>query len=517
MTEFRDIFPAHCEEAAVTENGAPTFNTSGSACVDFFGNVCRSGNKLTSEVEDKVLSLLPKMWNENPLHCLKLIFHKRDCRGGAGEKAIFQVCYNWLVENHYTTAYYNVHHVPFYGSWKDLVNLWCAVDGENTDIKCQILDLFVKQLLSDQKSAGSDEESKQSISLAAKWAPSVGVNNPRQKELAKGISFCIFGDIFMWEKPYRKLLSKLREYLKVTERYMCANEWDEIEFSKVPSLCMQKNKKHFEKHVPDKFAEWLSRVKSGEAKVNAAQLMPHQLIEELERNFFEEEVDTNLDLVQEQWNVIVSQTRNTLGKGKSFLVVTDLSGSMEGLPMLVSKAMGCLLSEVSSPPFNDLVITFSETPTFFNLEGKSLKDRLESLNRSDSQGYNTDLIKVFEILLEKCKRENVESDKLPEMIIICTDNEFDLQIQGDKSETTYRHIKNMFNEAGYIIPTVVFWNLRGNANSIPVTKDELGTVLLSGFSPSILKCLLGGEIPSPYTAMLAALNDERYDRLKVYN
>ena len=39
---------------------------------------------------------------------------------------------------------------------------------------------------------------------------------------------------------------------------------------------------------------------------------------------------------------------------------------------------------------------------------------------------------------------------------------------------------------------IVFWNLR-NSSGHPVSKDTEGTVLLSGFSPSLLKFVLNGD------------------------
>lgn len=511
MAAFRDIFTATPPDAR-TENGALTYSSSHSACVDFFGNICRPkefNDSFITDVEKKIYKLLPQMWSENPLYCLKLIFYKRDCRGGAGEKKIFEICYIWLLDNHFKTAIHNLDHVPFYGSYKDLVKFYNfdhLMRWDSSILKTEIIKIFKDQLQKDELGMIAHGP----ISLAAKWAPSTG--SKQYKRLAQDISNSIFNKK-SWERPYRKLLSDLREYLNVTERLMCSKQWENIDFSKVPSLCMHKNKKHFQKHCPKKFSEWVSKLKTGQAKVNASQLLPNQLVNEIIES--EEIINKeDEDLIQQQWSAIVQRTKSMLGS-KKILVVTDLSGSMDGLPMTVSISMGCLLSEVSEGPFKDLIITFSESPSFFKLEGQNLREKVKSLRCSDSMGFNTDLIKVFKILLKKCTMNNIKQEDLPEIILICTDNEFDCQIKGDTSETTYQHIKSKFVNKGYKIPIVVFWNLRSNANSIPVTKDEINTILISGFSPSVLKCILCGEIPSPYAAMCHAINDSRYDRLKM--
>ena len=142
-------------------------------------------------------------------------------------------------------------------------------------------------------------------------------------------------------------------------------------------------------------------------------------------------------------------------------------------------------------------------------------EKITCLETSTSNGLNTNLEKVFLVLLSRCKEKNLKQEDLPDIIILFTDNEFDCQVYGDNNLTSYQNIKNEFTKYGYKIPIFIFWNLRGDANSIPVTKDETGTVLLSGFNPSMINCLIAGEIPTPYNTMLKAINNERYNQLKV--
>jgi hypothetical protein len=48
----------------------------------------------------------------------------------------------------------------------------------------------------------------------------------------------------------------------------------------------------------------------------------------------------------------------------------------------------------------------------------------------------------------------------------------------------------MFEEAGYILPKVIFWNVNGSIDNIPVKAHESGTILVSGFSAELLKDLI---------------------------
>lgn len=92
--------------------------------------------------------------------------------------------------------------------------------------------------------------------------------------------------------------------------------------------------------------------------------------------------------------------------------------------------------------------------------------------------------------------------------------EFD-ECGGKEYETDYQLVKRKFEEAGYQLPAIVFWNLRGGKRSKPVTKDEKNVALVSGFSGQMLKTFLEtGEFESPYAAMLSTLGNH-YDHLKV--
>ena len=61
-------------------------------------------------------------------------------------------------------------------------------------------------------------------------------------------------------------------------------------------------------------------------------------------------------------------------------------------------------------------------------------------------------------------------------------------------------------------PALVFWNVNASSDS-PVTKDQNGTFLVSGCSPSILKDAMNTKVPTPVNLMLEVLNSERYSMI----
>jgi hypothetical protein len=68
------------------------------------------------------------------------------------------------------------------------------------------------------------------------------------------------------------------------------------------------------------------------------------------------------------------------------------------------------------------------------------------------------------------------------------------------------------------MPKIVYWNLssRGDKNK-PVQFDKNGTALVSGFSPSLLKSILGGEEITPLSMMSKVIDSERYACVTVLN
>lgn len=58
-------------------------------------------------------------------------------------------------------------------------------------------------------------------------------------------------------------------------------------------------------------------------------------------------------------------------------------------------------------------------------------------------------------------------------------------------------MKKKFREAGYYLPEIVFWNIAGETTptgTLPARADQPGVQLLSGYSASIMKTFLRGDL-----------------------
>jgi len=481
-----------------TEKGAPSHSTTGSARVNFFFKAVRG----LGDREDVLKSMLVNCWEEDPLDTLKLIFQTRDCRGGKGEKAIFRSSLRWLATEHPSVLAKNFQHIPFYGSWKDMLALM------NTEFENAALEMWAKQLREDHAivETASSQEKRPGISLAVKWAPTEDHQDDKKTKSAGKLARLLCpGKTHL--KDYRKrFLVPLRAYLRVTEVYMTSNRWGEIEYSHVPSRCMNLNRKAFNKHDEERFTKFLEDVKAGKSSIKGKQMFPHELV----KTYFDNaEVDEVLEL---QWKTIIDDVRKNVSMSDS-LVLSDVSGSMSGTPMEVSVALGLLISEVTAPPFTNMVITFHENPTFHVVQGDTLKARVQHL-RGAAWGGTTNFRAVFDLILSRAKQFKLPPAAMPKRIFVISDMQFDTADGGHNFKTNHSVIKKKFVEAGYPMPAIVYWNVRSDTKDFPVSQNEMGVALVSGFSPSILKDLIEtGDFADPITVMRKALSNERYNLL----
>ena len=206
------------------------------------------------------------------------------------------------------------------------------------------------------------------------------------------------------------------------------------------------------------------------------------------------------------------------------MVVADGSGSMHcsigGSKVTaweVAHALAIYFAQRSSGVFKNRYITFSSDPKFVNLHsGASLKENL-SIARRNSDCSNTNIEAVFNLILETAIRSGAKQEDIPSNILIISDMEFDAATSGgyyyrfpDPSETLFETIRRKWEKAGYKLPRLVFWNVNSRTGSIPVTENELGVALVSGFSPAICNIVLSGKL-DPYEALVEALMVNRYD------
>lgn len=466
-----------------TENGMTTNSSSLNACVDLFFTI----GAMRGQEKERLLRNFSLAYHEDPTRAMKILFWARDIREGAGERQIFKDVIIHLAENHDLSLRPNLSLIPFYGRWDDILAL------EGTLLESEAFSLIAEALSKGDK-------------LCAKWMPRKGKTSVRLRNFMK-----------LSPKAYRKLLVGLTE---VVETKMCAGDWDSIEFGKLPSLASARYQKSFWKNAKDQYSAYVEALKKGNAKINAGAVYPYDVTKSLTFG--------DSDVANAQWKALPNYME---GSQERILPVVDVSGSMStsagGNPNLtcmdVAISLGLYISERNEGPFKDAIITFSAEPELEILKG-DLKQRFKQLQEAN-WGMNTDLNKVFRLILDQAKKNNVPESEMPTKILILSDMEFDSATSSgsgwygnkefsDWNPTAQEMIRTMYKEAGYELPSIIYWNITSRGKNVPVAFNETGTALVSGFSPSILKSLLKGVIVSPQQTMDETIMSERYEQIK---
>jgi hypothetical protein len=458
-------------EDTLTENGMVTNSSTLNECVNLFFTI----GAMRGQDKERLLSLFSKAFIENPQTALRILFWARDVRGGAGERQIFRDIIQLLAEVAPEVLAKNIKFIPEFGRWDDLTVLF------NTKVNDDAINTIVQGL-----------EAKNG--LCAKWMPRKGVifNSIRK----------VMG---LTPKTLRKMLVVLS---KTVEQKMCANEWTNIEYSKVPSLAMARYTKAFSKHDLTGFGVYLESLKKGETKVNAGAVYPYDIVKTLGQGV--------KDLAVEQWKALPNFME---GSTERILPVVDVSGSMStsagknsNLSCLhVAISLGLYISERNEGSFKDSFITFSERPQLQKLSG-NLYDRYTQL-RTAEWGMSTNLESVFKLILNQSIKHNVPQSEMPTKILILSDMEFN-QATG-RNNSAIQMIRKEYENSGYQLPGIIFWNIQSRGDNFPVRFNESGTALISGFSPSILKSILGGKELSPILIMNETIESERYKMIEV--
>jgi hypothetical protein len=495
---------------ATTENGALSLSTTGNARVNLFFKLTRDFYK-----NPNFYTMINDSFNEDKLDTLKLLFNSRDCRGGKGDRQTFIQGLLYIENIEPNLFKINANIIPTFGRYKDLIEFYNFVSIENKQIIIKFIATQLKQDVLDMNNGLP-------ISLLAKWVPS---ENKKYNIISKQIACELFG--YLEKAPLKRLrkeyLSPLRSYLNIVERLMCKNDWDKIDFSKVPSVAMHKLKKAFIKHVPIEFNYWLSNVKNGIAKINIKQLYPHDLVRHYMHHSNYDEV------IEEQWKQLVLEISKTCNFSDS-IVLSDVSSSMMGTsplgaigqsptPMEVSIGLGLLISELTSEPYKNNIITFSTNPLWHKVNQNTLYGKVTQLKNS-VWGGSTNFYKVFDLILQKAIENNCPANKMPKRIFILSDMQFNESGNDNELDikTQFEYIKSKYENTIYTRPQIIFWNLRSDTtDDFPINFEQDGTALITGFNTDILKHIMTSKELTPYSIMRKTIDDERYSIIKIDN
>ena len=496
---------------SVTENGMEGYKTTFHPLLDMNFKITSYRNTdertITSDI-DKIVKEA-----EDAQYLLKFLFMVRDVREGQGERRLFRVALKHLVNN---VSFDNKKEII-----SDLIKNQIATYGRYDDlfifVGTEYEELLIETIKNQLRDDFKNMQANKSISLLAKWMPSENTSSKETKALATLIRKALGAD----SKSYRKTLSTLRAYLKVTETYTSANEWDKIDYNQVPSKANLKYKDAFLKHDEERRRDYLAALRVGvdkdgnTVKINSSVNYPHEIVSKyMNAGYWSSSLKPYDEALEQMWKNLKQKDglSNTI-------VVRDGSGSMTSkvgsgttTALDVSTALALYCAERLNGTFKDKFITFSSRAQLVDLSKyTSLHSRLmETYRYGDCS--NTNIQNVFDLILNTAINGNVKPEDMPEQVLIISDMEFDGAYGSNRFNGTSNVFKTCdrnFRNAGYKLPKLVFWNVCSRTNTIPLTQNENGVILVSGFSVNTLNMVLNGQT-DPFLALVTELDVERY-------
>jgi hypothetical protein len=475
-----------------------------------------------------------------------LAFQTRDIRGGKGERDLFYCMITEMLAHAPAASRPILELVPEYGCWRDLWKIYEDVESVRNDVHEIVAAKYADDLW--------NMRDGKPISLLAKWIPREGAKT--FKHLAYKLAAVLFPskDHTYSMMRYRKAFAALNKHLKTVEINMCGGKWADIHPGSVPGRNLKLHTQAFlNKPVsrggrrpdpnalrfPDNedrmdcranFQEHFKKVESGEATVKGAHtVMPHEIVQKIDG---ERDVDT-VRALQGQWASIRDEAAKSGGL-RRVVPVSDVSGSMAGVPMEVSIALGILVSELNHHAFRDHVLTFHTDPTWVSFkQGAPLVDKVAKLRQAPWDG-NTNFQKAMDMILRRLVEHRVPVGEEPDDIIVFTDMGWDAASnhgvyhnkKDDGWETHLEMLHRNFKEAGekvwgagngWKVPRIIVWNLRDAYKDFHAKATTEGVVMLSGWSPAVLKAITGPEgvkVQTPLAGLRAQLDDPRYNPVR---
>ena len=545
----------------LNEKGNVSYTVSGSSSEDCVGlvnlyndAVGKRGKNVT--VESKIGDLFDfivnniKSKNESEKkvywkYVVKLLFLIRDHKDGNGERLIFYTLLIKLYDIYpnivicslpYLTGGYNIYKnnetmedKPF-GSFLDLNKLY---EMAHDKFKKDIIYYYLKCIELDKNESYP--------SLAVKWAPR---ENKKQHKMAIALAqnmrpdnFHEKSDLNKKMRNYRKTLSELSNKMTIIEQLMTQGDWDLIEPKNIPSRALKKylyalknedKKTGLIRHPNDekrmilrnKMLEELNK-SSSESRLNVSGLQPYEIVRDV--------IAGNCQTLSDEENVIALWDKYTydlikkmvieleLKDNLNMIILADVSGSMYGTPLESCIALSLLLSDMLNDTWKNKVLTFETNPQWFNIpDHLNIVNKIKYLQKAP-WGGSTNIGKALDMILKVAVENNLKKSDMPPKMVIFSDMQFDMASDNSDSFITgYDMLKKKYNNYGYDLPHIIFWNLRGNTNGYNNTTTQVGTTMLSGFGPASFKSFMSGDFnidDSPWNTLKNLLESPRLNML----
>lgn len=465
----------------LTNGGSVCYSHSLDNALEFFSKAgsLRDKGKNKKNVKDfysnreDILNLFSKVIEDGDVEvAFKLLFWLRDCRSGAGNRSGFRKCLIAITEKYPEIVSLNIDLIPLYGRYDDLRSLFYT-KAHQAAVQCW----------------GKAIQKKDS--LACKWADRS--DKPLFAYMQKYGNLHDIGEFRRWLAEGRK---------NITERKMCANQWNEIDYSKVPSKCMAMNTNAFKKHDEKRFQSYKDALVKGETKVNAGALFPHDCALTA--------INGDGAIADAQFEALPNFMEGTT---ENIMCLCDSSGSMDSpisgstRAIHISTALSLYCSDRvgKSNPFYRKFMEFESESKLKDWTDKKFSECYKYSVSFFNGAYGaTNIHKALDTILHFAQMYKATNDQIPSILLIISDMQFHPSRMGYE-DTVIENCMKKWETAGYKRPKILYWNVMGYAGNL-ATKHHENVGLVSGFSPSILKSVLSGKDFTPVGIMKETLN-----------
>ena len=481
---------------AYTANGAVSNASTNSDCLDLFA----TAGALRNAGDDEIIVRFIRAFAEDRDIAMKTLFFARDIRGGLGERRFFRVIMKYLAQNYPETVVKNIENIAEYGRYDDLLVLM------DTGVEQEAIAYIKRTLEKDMKSI----QAQDSVSLMAKWLPSVNASSKETVRLAKKIA----RGLGMSDTEYRKMLSSIRGYIKILENNLREKDYS-FEYLTQPSKALLKYRKAFIRNDGERYKEFISLAKTNPAVLNTSTLTPYDIAGTVIKNSRRLRNETKLSTEEREALDATWNSLETYVNSDNTLAVVDGSGSMywgagNVSPIAVAESLGVYYAERNKGAFHNHFITFSANPQLVEVKGRDICEKL-MYAMSFNECSNTNIEKTFDLILNTAVKNRLKQSDMPSRLIIVSDMEFDRGTNGSDL-TNFESAKAKFEAAGYRLPQLVFWNVNSFNRQQPVTKNDRGVTLVSGMSPQIFAMLKEDNL-NPYEFMMSVVSSARYEKV----
>ena len=321
------------------------------------------------------------------------------------------------------------------GCWKDVRNICSILKEQNKGRTDHPLIGYLIGLLGNQLREDDKKEEEAKVSLAAKWTPREG--SRQFGWIFRRLAQEVFGGSEGREyRLLRQRIARLNRKIDTTEIKQCGKHWADIDFKRVCSITMQKQKrafanlarsrrgqaqnenvrfeadedrvlcaKHFEEHV--------GKAEKGETRVKATNTSLYDMVRdaiELTKIGYRGGGGVWTDSIQyrtleEQWR---DNGRRVCAGLPPMICMADVSGSMtcdNCVPLYNCIGLSLRATERTVSAFRNKIMTFSSSPSWVEFDDEmGFVKRVDTLKKAH-WGMTTNLYAgldmILRILIEK--------------------------------------------------------------------------------------------------------------------